>query len=429
MLGDDAKAAAVALDRVVAWRRRGRLPLGVDVTSSLVSTCLRDPVAPRQHLRPQLGQASPEWSLQSEYSLTLIRFVNGVSDSTQKGKVATSVSKHAEFAGLHPMLVDVRHEATHNNLPSLHTLRLAAAHALAWLQLNYWESQVARLAECSEHAVRIVLNLVENQTARLAISGKPCSEYSSASDSEDTTELHVDVVASEDAPSAAGLKKQQRSLLGDLRQVVPASQPTVLAAAVLKSDIFSLQNSFPPFIPSPSPQKKQKQVRGKMRNTSTPIAVGSQLRAALVSTVAVLDTVWSSATRYIVKECVNIISEAKRSLLRTNAAPRQPGISQATLSSTHAAIAWFTAALKACDHPRASSCVQQVAQHALQNLFHRSLLLEPVHTRQNLPQDDIQKAHNASVSNLAAFYRNGASESCGACSNGRGRRLGTLLLC
>lgn len=79
LLGQDATAAtAAAVERVVAWRRRGRLPLGVDITSSLVHTCLHDPVAPRHYLRPQLRhnvEPASEASLQSEYSLTLIRCV------------------------------------------------------------------------------------------------------------------------------------------------------------------------------------------------------------------------------------------------------------------------------------------------------------------------------------------------------------------
>ncbi len=41
-------------------------------------------------------------------------------------------------AGLPPMLVDIRHAATHGDSPSLPQLRLAAHQALAWLQTTYW---------------------------------------------------------------------------------------------------------------------------------------------------------------------------------------------------------------------------------------------------------------------------------------------------
>jgi hypothetical protein len=64
--------------------------------------------------------------------------VNGIADSQQKGRVALSVNALAESAGLSRLLVDIRHEATHNELPSLSTLQLAARQALDWLVQQYW---------------------------------------------------------------------------------------------------------------------------------------------------------------------------------------------------------------------------------------------------------------------------------------------------
>lgn len=69
---------------------------------------------------------------------TCCRMVNGIADSQQKGRVASSVNSLAEAAGLSRLLVDVRHEATHNELPSLPTLQLAARQALDWLVQQYW---------------------------------------------------------------------------------------------------------------------------------------------------------------------------------------------------------------------------------------------------------------------------------------------------
>lgn len=64
--------------------------------------------------------------------------VNGLTDSLQKGKVAVSVAGLAQSAGLPRCLVDIRHEATHNELPSLPVLRVGAWQALAWLAVQYW---------------------------------------------------------------------------------------------------------------------------------------------------------------------------------------------------------------------------------------------------------------------------------------------------
>lgn len=68
----------------------------------------------------------------------ICRLVNGIADSQQKGRVALSVNTLAEAAGLSRLLVDIRHESTHNELPSLPTLQLAARQALDWLVSQYW---------------------------------------------------------------------------------------------------------------------------------------------------------------------------------------------------------------------------------------------------------------------------------------------------
>ena len=73
------------------------------------------------------------------YAMAIVRLVNGVADAAQKGKYAASVAGLAATAGLPRVLVDVRHEATHNELPTVKMLRLAASHALSWLQGSYWE--------------------------------------------------------------------------------------------------------------------------------------------------------------------------------------------------------------------------------------------------------------------------------------------------
>lgn len=66
-------------------------------------------------------------------------------------------------AGLPRLLVDVRHEASHNDMPSLSLLRLAAAQALDWLQAAYWQRQAAHLHQ-QQHRV---IHLLKASTWRL----------------------------------------------------------------------------------------------------------------------------------------------------------------------------------------------------------------------------------------------------------------------
>lgn len=76
--------------------------------------------------------------------MAAIRVVNGVTDSSQKGRYAFSVASLARRSGLPHVLVEIRHEASHNELPSLPLLRHGAEHALAWLSERYWSRQSRR---------------------------------------------------------------------------------------------------------------------------------------------------------------------------------------------------------------------------------------------------------------------------------------------
>ena len=78
--------------------------------------------------------------------MALTRLVNGVADAAQSGRVAKSVAKLAAIAGLPRSAVDARHEATHNDLPSLKALRRASAEALAWLERSYWQAQLGMVS-------------------------------------------------------------------------------------------------------------------------------------------------------------------------------------------------------------------------------------------------------------------------------------------
>ena len=93
--------------QVSAWEARGKLPLGADMTAAIQRMRLRDAAvtgaAPSLVGQPSLqGQsvsADQESMLRMQYALAIIRLVNGISDSAQKGTVAKSVAHLAETAG------------------------------------------------------------------------------------------------------------------------------------------------------------------------------------------------------------------------------------------------------------------------------------------------------------------------------------------
>lgn len=67
--------------------------------------------------------SSSSLSLRQSYATALIRLVNGLVDPLQSGTYARSILSIAAQIGLPAWLVELRHAATHEDLPSLELLR------------------------------------------------------------------------------------------------------------------------------------------------------------------------------------------------------------------------------------------------------------------------------------------------------------------
>jgi len=152
----DAEQRRRGVAHVAAWSMRGSVPLAIDATASLVDILLLlRPYAHHTLLSFLLKRAfsnsearEAEWgasdmALRLALSMALVRFVNGFVDSKQGGQFALPVAMLAEQMGMPAAFVDLRHEATHSDLPSLPLLASAAQHALEWLRARYWESTAA----------------------------------------------------------------------------------------------------------------------------------------------------------------------------------------------------------------------------------------------------------------------------------------------
>ena len=153
-----------ALDTIDAWRLRGRVPMAVEATGTLKRLELLDDAEEEgeKDTDTDKGKGTNKnknadvQSLRLQYSLAIVRFVNGVADAGQKGRVAASVASLAHQAGLSRLLVDIRHESTHNELPTLRVLRLGARQALEWLRHRYWEAQRVGVARGRSKVTRVV---------------------------------------------------------------------------------------------------------------------------------------------------------------------------------------------------------------------------------------------------------------------------------
>ncbi|KAI3820130.1 hypothetical protein L1987_13988 [Smallanthus sonchifolius] len=127
----------LALQRISAWRSRGCVPVIIEVTASIVETQQKD-----SYFRD--GQSGSdllaENMLTMLYCMTIMRLVNGIVEKTRK-KNEISIGEAADVIGIPRMLIDIRHECSHRDLPSLRLVRLASRKALDWLKDYYWEPQ------------------------------------------------------------------------------------------------------------------------------------------------------------------------------------------------------------------------------------------------------------------------------------------------
>lgn len=131
-----------AVQRVKALALRGRLPHAVEATSQLTAVALLDPLsAPAAAaLVAAATLQSDSTILQLSYSMLLVRFVNGLLDPFQQSSFAIPLHQLARNLGLPSLFVELRHMGTHEQLPSLDTLRMACRRALDWLYTHYWST-------------------------------------------------------------------------------------------------------------------------------------------------------------------------------------------------------------------------------------------------------------------------------------------------
>lgn len=144
LFSDESHQVSRALETVAMWRIRGRLPLSVDSTAHLIELRLRDNTASQGYYHRH-----SESELKLLYSAVTVRAVNGLVDPSQQGIYATSVLTLAEKMGLPGWIVELRHDATHNQMPSLSVLRTAANTLVNWFYDFYWMPQMSLLQSLS----------------------------------------------------------------------------------------------------------------------------------------------------------------------------------------------------------------------------------------------------------------------------------------
>ncbi|KLJ10743.1 hypothetical protein EMPG_13886 [Blastomyces silverae] len=124
--GEPADKRARACSTVWVWKLRGNLPHTVEATALLTDAILHDD-----------ARKNSIFSIRATYSAAFCRFVTGLVDSKLYGRRQTMFQRAMEL-GLPASFVELRHEATHRELPALVVLRDAARRSLEWLWEFYW---------------------------------------------------------------------------------------------------------------------------------------------------------------------------------------------------------------------------------------------------------------------------------------------------
>ncbi|KAL2266381.1 hypothetical protein VTJ83DRAFT_5733 [Remersonia thermophila] len=133
-----------AVARVSMWVHRGGCPHMVESTALLAAAILSDEAVARGRrgrraaMEDATGVAARGYAVRAAYSAAFSRFVTGLLDSHQDKQRKMSMYDVAKSVGLPATFVELRHQATHEQLPSLTRLRSAARDALEWIWDYYW---------------------------------------------------------------------------------------------------------------------------------------------------------------------------------------------------------------------------------------------------------------------------------------------------
>jgi ribosomal biogenesis protein LAS1 len=123
-------------------------------------------------LQHSVGKSSPctylpcVRGLRNHFLISFHRFVTGLVDSKLHGRKKSMFQKACEL-GLPASFVELRHEATHRELPSLVVLRGATHRSLEWLWGYYWAKIDAPLVSFATNSEFVSLDDAESVQAEI----------------------------------------------------------------------------------------------------------------------------------------------------------------------------------------------------------------------------------------------------------------------
>ncbi|KAE8450910.1 hypothetical protein EG329_005350 [Mollisiaceae sp. DMI_Dod_QoI] len=155
-VNEEEKRNAVA--KVSVWMQRGNCPHLVESSAILWSAVLND------------VPGNSTYCVRAAYAAAFCRFVTGLLDSHQDKRRKLSMYSIAKTLGLPATYVELRHQATHEELPSLSKLRIATQKALKWIWDYYWvnlKEEVSAVDESRAFVENVISEKDDSIRARL----------------------------------------------------------------------------------------------------------------------------------------------------------------------------------------------------------------------------------------------------------------------
>ena len=94
-------------------------------------------------------------------AMAIVRFVNGMVDPLQVGAYARPISHLAATIGIPPMLITIRHRATHDDLPALQILQNSVNVAIEYLHHYAFLPLLASSSEASMNSGNVQNSMAE----------------------------------------------------------------------------------------------------------------------------------------------------------------------------------------------------------------------------------------------------------------------------
>ncbi|KNA25104.1 hypothetical protein SOVF_009130 [Spinacia oleracea] len=240
------QSIAKALRRIAAWRCRGCLPVVIEVSASIVEIQQKD-----HHFSEGFsnGASESEEVLAMLYTMAIMRLVNAVIEKTRK-KEEMSIAEAAAKINMPHMLIDIRHEGSHRELPSLRLLRSASIKALNWLKSYYWDSQKNAIPYQSGESVN-VRKEIRSKLRELAFSlkVKQNPESSSLRVKGNRVKHHEQMVGAiihgrNKFLSVVASKAQSSKYVGSKKQITRTMKNLVRLYSFFSSDVVSVLLEF-----------------------------------------------------------------------------------------------------------------------------------------------------------------------------------------